>query len=146
MFRLQRFTQQGIVHEVNLTDGQIIGCPPPRVDLHELGGSQRITITSASFSFRQAHRRLLSSGSSQLIVHIPMQLACYASCSARSEEHTSELQSRGHLVCRLLLEKKNKPTDPNWKRNEDRRWEVRSIASENRTSVASRTDAAASTN
>src|SRR5690625_6419673 len=30
-------------------------------------------------------------------------------CTAlRSEEHTSELQSRGHLVCRLLLEKKNK--------------------------------------
>src|SRR5690625_7032970 len=28
--------------------------------------------------------------------------------SARSEEHTSELQSRGHLVCRLLLEKKKK--------------------------------------
>src|SRR5690625_5510293 len=26
----------------------------------------------------------------------------------RSEEHTSELQSRGHLVCRLLLEKKHK--------------------------------------
>src|SRR3984893_18896928 len=26
----------------------------------------------------------------------------------RSEEHTSELQSRGHLVCRLLLEKKTK--------------------------------------
>src|SRR5437870_5587022 len=28
------------------------------------------------------------------------------SISMRSEEHTSELQSRGHLVCRLLLEKK----------------------------------------
>src|SRR5207253_11446177 len=27
--------------------------------------------------------------------------------NSRSEEHTSELQSRGHLVCRLLLEKKN---------------------------------------
>src|SRR5690625_5390685 len=27
-------------------------------------------------------------------------------CGPRSEEHTSELQSRGHLVCRLLLEKK----------------------------------------
>src|SRR2546429_5906232 len=27
----------------------------------------------------------------------------------RSEEHTSELQSRLHLVCRLLLEKKNNP-------------------------------------
>src|SRR3989449_1253240 len=28
----------------------------------------------------------------------------------RSEEHTSELQSRLHLVCRLLLEKKKRPT------------------------------------
>src|SRR5690625_6247487 len=31
---------------------------------------------------------------------------------ARSEEHTSELQSRGHLVCRLLLEKKKRTTKP----------------------------------
>src|SRR5439155_17428453 len=30
----------------------------------------------------------------------------------RSEEHTSELQSRGHLVCRLLLEKKKKTRCP----------------------------------
>src|SRR3989442_5682653 len=30
----------------------------------------------------------------------------------RSEEHTSELQSRPHLVCRLLLEKKKKPNIP----------------------------------
>src|SRR5690625_413403 len=30
----------------------------------------------------------------------------YARNKGRSEEHTSELQSRGHLVCRLLLEKK----------------------------------------
>src|SRR3712207_2574862 len=30
--------------------------------------------------------------------------------SMRSEEHTSELQSRQYLVCRLLLEKKNKKT------------------------------------
>src|SRR5439155_4150504 len=30
----------------------------------------------------------------------------YAIAESRSEEHTSELQSRGHLVCRLLLEKK----------------------------------------
>src|SRR5690625_6135762 len=34
--------------------------------------------------------------------------ACPHSDHGRSEEHTSELQSRGHLVCRLLLEKKNK--------------------------------------
>src|SRR2546422_5095301 len=31
---------------------------------------------------------------------------------ARSEEHTSELQSRLHLVCRLLLEKKNEQNVP----------------------------------
>src|SRR3989442_9336227 len=31
----------------------------------------------------------------------------------RSEEHTSELQSRPHLVCRLLLEKKKKQTGTN---------------------------------
>src|SRR3984885_15699327 len=31
----------------------------------------------------------------------------------RSEEHTSELQSRPHLVCRLLLEKKNIDSQPN---------------------------------
>src|SRR5690625_6289820 len=30
----------------------------------------------------------------------------YGSGFFRSEEHTSELQSRGHIVCRLLLEKK----------------------------------------
>src|SRR5258708_26778839 len=30
-----------------------------------------------------------------------------ADCAERSEEHTSELQSPDHLVCRLLLEKKN---------------------------------------
>src|SRR5690625_6897190 len=35
----------------------------------------------------------------------------------RSEEHTSELQSRGHLVCRLLLEKKRQHKQPN---NEDK--------------------------
>src|SRR2546422_8102437 len=34
-----------------------------------------------------------------------------AAVDKRSEEHTSELQSRLHLVCRLLLEKKNKTLD-----------------------------------
>src|SRR2546429_6601974 len=33
--------------------------------------------------------------------------------TARSEEHTSELQSRLHLVCRLLLEKKKKSPQHN---------------------------------
>src|SRR3989442_10223935 len=41
--------------------------------------------------------------------------ACHATrpSTTRSEEHTSELQSRPHLVCRLLLEKKkNNNTSP----------------------------------
>src|SRR3712207_8073122 len=36
----------------------------------------------------------------------------WTACVARSEEHTSELQSRQYLVCRLLLEKKTKHTIP----------------------------------
>src|SRR2546422_1531765 len=35
----------------------------------------------------------------------------------RSEEHTSELQSRLHLVCRLLLEKKKDARRPGWRRH-----------------------------
>src|SRR2546422_7412668 len=35
----------------------------------------------------------------------------WVASTARSEEHTSELQSRLHLVCRLLLEKKKHPTE-----------------------------------
>src|SRR6266702_6634431 len=36
----------------------------------------------------------------------PVMLCRKVATKGRSEEHTSELQSRGHLVCRLLLEKK----------------------------------------
>src|SRR3989442_3619128 len=39
----------------------------------------------------------------------------------RSEEHTSELQSRPHLVCRLLLEKKKKKRRTNWRETEHHR-------------------------
>src|SRR5690625_5833358 len=42
-------------------------------------------------------------GNSNIVVW----LATARAQQQRSEEHTSELQSRGHLVCRLLLEKKN---------------------------------------
>src|SRR2546428_3844220 len=44
---------------------------------------------------------------------LPNALASLADLSDfRSEEHTSELQSRSDLVCRLLLEKKKKSTHP----------------------------------
>src|SRR5438477_8402081 len=41
-----------------------------------------------------------------------------AASSARSEEHTSELQSHVNLVCRLLLEKKKKKIERNTKKKQ----------------------------
>src|SRR5439155_27216808 len=43
---------------------------------------------------------------------VPSSAALSPARNSRSEEHTSELQSRGHLVCRLLLEKKKKHERP----------------------------------
>src|SRR3712207_8836819 len=45
---------------------------------------------------------------SGVAVRFPRMLRWRKDKRARSEEHTSELQSRQYLVCRLLLEKKNK--------------------------------------
>src|SRR3712207_8979433 len=42
----------------------------------------------------------------------------------RSEEHTSELQSRQYLVCRLLLEKKNKAPGSNFMDEVRKIWEA----------------------
>src|SRR2546422_667091 len=62
---------------------------------------------------REAVRRLVAQGAMRLVqrskaghvveVRLPEEIR-----PERSEEHTSELQSRLHLVCRLLLEKKKK--------------------------------------
>src|SRR3989442_3589426 len=41
-------------------------------------------------------------------LQLPWPSGAGAGAHTRSEEHTSELQSRPHLVCRLLLEKKKK--------------------------------------
>src|SRR2546427_8822826 len=46
-------------------------------------------------------------GEGEATLETPMRLPAYAG-RARSEEHTSELQSQSNLVCRLLLEKKKK--------------------------------------
>src|SRR2546422_3543089 len=43
-----------------------------------------------------------------IAIYIPSDSTRVAEACKRSEEHTSELQSRLHLVCRLLLEKKKK--------------------------------------
>src|SRR6202045_3087697 len=42
--------------------------------------------------------------------HVAISYAVFCLKKKRSEEHTSELQSRGHLVCRLLLEKNSRAT------------------------------------
>src|SRR5439155_26459636 len=53
-------------------------------------------------------RRLLMPGRIMRVAMPSLDVLCKKySSDDRSEEHTSELQSRGHLVCRLLLEKKN---------------------------------------
>src|SRR3712207_8564759 len=62
---------------------------------------------------RQRFRRAYgSSGERYLVNAVACQCPDYQQagniCKHRSEEHTSELQSRQYLVCRLLLEKKKK--------------------------------------
>src|SRR2546422_7404743 len=49
-----------------------------------------------------------ASSSSSSSSSVAITAAAGAGLAGRSEEHTSELQSRLHLVCRLLLEKKKK--------------------------------------
>src|SRR5256884_2523159 len=48
--------------------------------------------------------------SNEMLIGSLIRMSRAAPSRCRSEEHTSELQSRLHLVCRLLLEKKKKPT------------------------------------
>src|SRR5690625_4491914 len=53
----------------------------------------------------KAGQQLLNSFVEELAIDLPKFMNSSNKEKARSEEHTSELQSRGHLVCRLLLEK-----------------------------------------
>src|SRR5215510_10541057 len=77
-----------------------------RVTAHLFSGRQAMTrniLRSSDYRFR-CNPRLRRSGIS---AHDRRHQLRRRRC-CRSEEHTSELQSRGHLVCRLLLEKKKK--------------------------------------
>src|SRR5439155_27304382 len=64
--------------------------------------------TRSGFGSARARRRARWRGSCRRRQTSDSARAARTRGSARSEEHTSELQSRGHLVCRLLLEKKKK--------------------------------------
>src|SRR5437660_9266628 len=66
---------------------------------------------SATYSTLSLHDALPIYTPQQVIVNFAYlgpsrEVSRLGSGEIRSEEHTSELQSRGHLVCRLLLEKK----------------------------------------
>src|SRR5690625_6941212 len=60
-------------------------------------------IPTSALARWQENVGVLSSTGAQIGVIVALALLALG---LRSEEHTSELQSRGHLVCRLLLEKK----------------------------------------
>src|SRR5687768_17697554 len=57
------------------------------------------------------HRDLRSHATDGTNLHRRRHRVARRNVRARSEEHTSELQSRLHLVCRLLLEKKKQETN-----------------------------------
>src|SRR5438309_6045194 len=69
---------------------------------------------STLFPYTTLFRSLVSSSAFlQSIMPAPVRARSSATSFARSEEHTSELQSQFHLVCRLLLEKKKKKKKKN---------------------------------
>src|SRR5690349_23886505 len=57
---------------------------------------------------RRVHRAIDDVGQCRRSVRVAEEGLVLRSVAVRSEEHTSELQSRRDLVCRLLLEKKKK--------------------------------------
>src|SRR5947209_11835523 len=61
-----------------------------------------------SFAARESQRARLARSSSHPVWRGPEWFGSNGPRVRRSEEHTSELQSRQYLVCRLLLEKKKK--------------------------------------
>src|SRR5690625_6123905 len=69
--------------------------------------SQGRTEDPAIWAIGDVARRRSDDGSARRVEHWTS-AGEQGTALARSEEHTSELQSRGHLVCRLLLEKKKR--------------------------------------
>src|SRR5690625_829141 len=71
------------------------------------GGSVTLALSTQTNPFFVELRDGAQAKADELGIDLDIQDASDdAATQARSEEHTSELQSRGHLVCRLLLEKK----------------------------------------
>src|SRR3712207_8186567 len=75
-------------------------------EIYTLSLHDALPISERNLVERVALLREASRRGHRVLVAVSEKLG--ASREARSEEHTSELQSRQYLVCRLLLEKKNK--------------------------------------
>src|SRR5690554_7186283 len=91
----------GLVSQVGLYVGEV---GPVTAFLVE--GAQQVAVGFVAGS-GDPGEALLQGGAFE--VGIGTEYAQGGAACRRSEEHTSELQSRPHLVCRLLLEKKNNP-------------------------------------
>src|SRR3712207_7344798 len=80
---------------------------PPRSTLLSLHDALPIFWVRGMFEQLGLESYAKTSGSKGLQVYVPLNTkTSYDETKPRSEEHTSELQSRQYLVCRLLLEKK----------------------------------------
>src|SRR2546429_7152396 len=92
--------------------GTNIRKPPHEVSLAEWRQVLDTSLTSAYLCSHAAYPAMKATGRGK-IINIGSMMSIFGAgfapayaASKRSEEHTSELQSRLHLVCRLLLEKK----------------------------------------
>src|SRR5216684_794411 len=77
-------------------------------------GNFLVPVSYVAFFYERRHLSRLSLPTTALTFLYGGLLGVFAAAvlEPRSEEHTSELQSRLHLVCRLLLEKKKKNIHP----------------------------------
>src|SRR5690625_5668233 len=83
------------------SSGSAIGPP-----WHSTITSSRIPLATSCISCIRLADSSRVGATSALTPIEPLTVVFIWATNTRSEEHTSELQSRGHLVCRLLLEKK----------------------------------------
>src|SRR5439155_11967251 len=78
----------------------------PRAKMRPAEPSRLNWVTAARMESRSSHRLQDDPTARYSLPSGPKRIVRVERPPPRSEEHTSELQSRGHLVCRLLLEKK----------------------------------------
>src|ERR1039458_10676396 len=104
------------VHRKRRTTAESLSCQKSwsqagrRIEfLITVGSSQNQTVRDEGLEIRRVDgRQFRATTNGHRRNHAVGQRAGTASSLVRSEEHTSELQSLRHLVCRLLLEKKKK--------------------------------------